>query len=94
MDDTIDGLEIGRRGLRVLDAAALPLLLMWPFFEFFGGRSLVVWTASGLLTVWLVRRLLRAIDWYAPYRMRFLSFVILACAVSSSAALLHSIFST
>jgi hypothetical protein len=93
VDDTVGGLEVGRRSLRVLDAVALPLLLMWPFFKFVGGHSLVVWTASGLLSVWLVRRLFRATDWDAPYRMRFLSVVIIACAVSSTAALLHTLSS-
>jgi hypothetical protein len=92
MDDSIGGVEIGRRTLRVIDAIALPLLLMWPVFQFLGGRSLVVWTVSGLLGVWLVRRLIRAADWHAPYRMRFLALIVFACAASWTAALIHSAF--
>ena len=86
-------MEIGLRTLRVLDAAALPALLMWPLFKFLGGDSLVVWTLSGLVAWLLFRRLRRAVDWYAPYRMRFLTLVMFACVVSWSAALIHTALS-
>lgn len=92
MDATFGGWEFGRRALRLVDAAALPLLLTWPLAGFLGGRSLTVWVASGLLAVWLVRRLRRAADWYAPYHIRFVMMVIFACDVSLMAALIHGAF--
>jgi hypothetical protein len=88
----IDGWELARRGLRLINAAALPILLAWPLVGLLGGRSLTVWVASGFLGVWLVRRLQEASDWDMPYRIRFTMLVIFACDVSLTAAFLHSAF--
>ena len=71
MDSAIGFSEITRRTLRVLDALALPMLLAIPLAPFLGSKSGTVWVASGLLGVWLVRRIWRATDWHVPYRARF-----------------------